>query len=228
MCGRFVNQFENKEAWESFFGEGIPDDVLEEVRIGYNICPTQIIPIFCKDAIGSGVSGDSGNGSGDGDSQFSWHASRWSIVAPWANEVSTKYATFNARSETVSEKASFKNAFNKGQRCVIPALGYYEWKSVNDEKQPYFAQRGLGEPIFFGGLYEPARDDIPHSCTILTLPATNAMKPLHHRMPLMVKEPAAWLEHGAIENHLVRAPWHKVAKTVSNPRNQGATLIEKV
>ena len=72
MCGRFANQFENKEAWESFFGEGLPDDVLEEVRIGFNICPTQIIPIFCKDA---------GEDDSDGGSpKYSWHASRWSIV----------------------------------------------------------------------------------------------------------------------------------------------------
>ena len=221
MCGRFANQFENKEAWESFFGEGLPDDVLEEVRIGYNICPTQIIPIFCNSTVDGG-----GSESEDGTS-YSWHASRWSIVAPWATEVSTKYATFNARCETLQEKASYKNAFNKGQRCIIPALGYYEWKSINDEKQPYFAQRGLSEPLFFGGLYEPARDDIPHSCTIITLPATNAMKPLHHRMPLMFAEPHSWLDSGSFDGHLVRAPWHEVSKTVNNPRNQGAELIEK-
>ena len=220
MCGRFANHFECKETWESFFGEGIPDEVLKEVRIGYNICPTQIIPIFCKDA------GDSD--SGNGDSQCSWHASRWSIIAPWATEISTKYATFNARSETLSEKASYKNAFKKGQRCIIPALGYYEWKSINDEKQPYFAQRGLSEPLFFGGLYEPARDEIPHSFTVITLPATNAMKPLHYRMPLMFAEPNSWLDTGSFDGHLVRTPWHQVSKTVNSPRNQGASLIEKV
>lgn len=210
MCGRFANQFENKEAWENFFGEALPDDVLEEVRIGYNICPTQIIPIFYKEG-----------------ETVSWHASRWSIVAPWATEVSTKYATFNARSETVQEKASYKNAWSKGQRCIIPALGYYEWKKIGDAKQPYFAQRGLSEPLFFGGLYEPARENIPHSCTIITLPATKAMKPLHHRMPLMFAEPLEWLESGSTEGHLVRAPWHEVSKTVNSPRNQGKSLIEK-
>jgi putative SOS response-associated peptidase YedK len=211
MCGRFANQLESKEAWEEYFGTPLPAEFLEEVAIGYNIAPTQMIPVVTKEG---------------------WLATRWGMIAPWSSEISSKFATFNARSETVAEKATFRGAWNDGRRCVVPALGYYEWKKEGEEKQPYFVNAASASPICFGGLYEPAREatsgaGIPASCTIITLPASDAMASLHHRMPLMFSDPTAWLESNSFDGHLNDLSWHAVDKTVNNPRNQGSKLIHK-
>ena len=214
MCGRFANQLESREAWEKYFVTPLPAECLEEVAIGYNIAPTQMIPVITK----------SGDNSGR-----TLLAARWGMIGPWvkdASEISSKFATFNARSETVSEKATFRSAWSDGRRCVIPAIGYYEWQKTQSGKQPYFAGLADESPLFFGGLYEPARESVCASCTIITMQASKMMAPLHHRMPLMFNDPEAWLNGNSFEGHLDDLSWHAVSKTVNNTRNQGIELIQ--
>jgi putative SOS response-associated peptidase YedK len=220
MCGRFANQQESVATWDEYFDIPMPISVREEVVLGYNIAPTQMIPI---------LTADSSNGNGG----RKWLAARWGMIGPWvkdASEISSKFSTFNARSETVSEKATFRGAWNAGRRCLIPALGYYEWKKEDDGKQPYFVHQKKDAALFFGGLYEPARDSdsgsVSASCTFITLPASDAMSPLHHRMPLMFNDPEAWLEGNSFEGHLDDLSWHAVGKTVNNTENQGIELIQ--
>lgn len=215
MCGRFANQFESVEQWEEYFGTPLLAEFIEEIAIGYNIAPTQMIPVVT-------------NSEGGGQTIL---AARWGMIGPWvkdAADISSKFATFNARSETVSEKATFRGAWKNGRRCVIPALGYYEWKKEGESKQPYFIHGDA--PFCFGGLYEPERDDtsgVPASCTIITLPASDAVASLHHRMPLMFDDPTVWLEGDSFDGHLNDLSWHAVDKAVNNPRNQGSALIQK-
>lgn len=217
MCGRFANQLESTEAWEEYFGTPLPAEFLEEVAIGYNIAPTQMIPVVT-------------NSEGGGRTLL---AARWGMIGPWvkdAADISSKFATFNARSETVAEKATFRGAWKEGRRCVIPALGYYEWKKEGESKQPYFVNAASDAPICFGGLYEPERDDtsgVPASCTIITLPASETMSPLHHRMPLMFDDPSIWLDSDSFDGHLDDLSWHAVDRAVNNTRNQGSELIQK-
>jgi len=54
---------------------------------------------------------------------------RWDIVPSWWKKPlkEKKFSTFNARSESISEKTSFKNAWNKNRRCIIPATSFFEW-----------------------------------------------------------------------------------------------------
>ena len=207
MCGRFANQLENSESWDEYFNcDNLLDDIVNEVAIGYNIAPTQTIPIVTKDG---------------------WLAARWGLVAPWATEISTKFATFNARSETVKEKATFKRAWNNNQRCVIPAIGYYEWKVEGNEKQPYFVCNINKSPMFFGGLYEPPREHIPASCTILTKQADKKMSALHPRVPYIFKSEGIqrWLQRGIANETFPEFLYYPVSKSVNNPNNQGSELV---
>jgi putative SOS response-associated peptidase YedK len=216
MCGRFANQQESVTAWDEYFDVPMPISVREEVVLGYNIAPTQMIPV---------LTADSSNGNGG----RNWLAARWGMIGPWvkdASDISSKFATFNARSETVSEKATFRSAWSDGRRCVIPAIGYFEWQKTQSGKQPYFAGLADESPLFFGGLYEPARESVCASCTIITMQASEMMAPLHHRMPLMFNEPEVWLEGNSFEGHLDDLSWHAVGKTVNNTENQGIELIQ--
>nr|XP_055039195.1 abasic site processing protein HMCES [Misgurnus anguillicaudatus]XP_055039196.1 abasic site processing protein HMCES [Misgurnus anguillicaudatus] len=68
-------------------------------------------------------------------------AMRWGLVPAWFREndpSKMQYSTSNCRSESLLEKKSYKDPFLKGQRCVILADGFYEWRRQEKEKQPFF------------------------------------------------------------------------------------------
>ncbi|XP_042358774.1 abasic site processing protein HMCES [Plectropomus leopardus] len=66
---------------------------------------------------------------------------RWGLVPAWFREKDPSkmhYNTSNCRSENILEKKSYKDPLIKGQRCVILADGFYEWKRQEKHKQPFF------------------------------------------------------------------------------------------
>ena len=104
----------------------------------------------------------------------------------------------NARSETASEKPSFRSAFRK-RRCLILADGFYEWRKTPTGKQPVRIQMKGGSPFAFAGLWESWNNREGgqiHSCTILTMAANSFMKNIHDRMPLILKKDneSKWLD----------------------------------
>ena len=78
---------------------------------------------------------------------------RWGLIPRWAKDLSIGYKTFNARSETVHAKPSFKAAFNS-RRCLIPASGFYEWDKISKLRQPYYLSRNDGCTMVLAGLWE--------------------------------------------------------------------------
>ncbi|XP_058229510.1 abasic site processing protein HMCES isoform X1 [Hemibagrus wyckioides] len=66
---------------------------------------------------------------------------RWGLVPAWFKESDPskmQYSTTNCRSESLLEKKSYKDPLLKGQRCVILADGFYEWRRLQKDKQPFF------------------------------------------------------------------------------------------
>ncbi|XP_072307785.1 abasic site processing protein HMCES [Eucyclogobius newberryi] len=66
---------------------------------------------------------------------------RWGLVPTWFKEsdpTKMQYSTNNCRRENILEKKTYKDPLLKGQRCVILADGFYEWKRQAKEKQPFF------------------------------------------------------------------------------------------
>jgi putative SOS response-associated peptidase YedK len=78
---------------------------------------------------------------------------RWGLVPRWAKDPSIGARMNNARAETVAEKPSFRDAYRK-RRCLIPANGFYEWKSEGGRKQPYYIYPASGELFSFAALWE--------------------------------------------------------------------------
>ena len=86
----------------------------------------------------------------------------------------------NARGETVTERPTFRAAFERG-RCLIPAEEFYEWK--DRKKYAFF----LGEePLYLAGIERETEKG--RRFVILTRPAAGAVAPYHHRMPVIVPE----------------------------------------
>ena len=121
----------------------------------------------------------------------------WPLVPAWAKGEVPKYSTANARAETMAEKASFRRAWERGQRCVLFADGFYEWQAVEGRKGklPWCIHLADEPLIAFGGLWERSRgadgEDVL-SCTIVTVEANPLMREIHnagrsrHRMPLIL------------------------------------------
>lgn len=96
----------------------------------------------------------------------------------------------NARSETVAEKPSLRQAF-QARRCLITANGFFEWKRSGGEKIPHYIHRSDGHIISLAGLWQTWRalDGEPlETCTILTTAANSLVQTIHDRMPVILHQ----------------------------------------
>jgi len=166
---------------------------------------------------------------------------RWGLVPHWAKDLSIGNRLINARAETVAEKPAFRQAFSR-RRCLVLASGFYEWGQTPAGKSPFFMSSPRGECLAFAGLWEHWRGagDLPlESCVIITTAANTSLARVHQRMPAILAEDAQmlWLNSatspGDCQQLLQPAPddqllIRQVARTVNNPRNEGAELISEV
>lgn len=170
---------------------------------------------------------------------------RWGLIPSWSDDPTAGNRLFNARSETLTTKPSFRAAFAQ-RRVIIPADGFYEWRAESDgSRQPHYFIRADGAPLAFAGLAEWWRDrhlpdgPVVHSCSIITGPAGPDMDGIHDRMPVILPPEAfvAWLdpdEDGTALGGLLRAApagtliHHPVDRRVGNVQYNDAELIAPV
>ncbi len=135
----------------------------------------------------------------------------WGLVPTWAKDKTKAAGMINARSETLVEKPSFKNLIAR-QRCVIPMQGFYEWSVTNSDspkpiKQAHYVSRADGEVMTVAGLWSiwvdpvqkqtaPSNNSVFKTCTIITTDANDSLRPIHHRMPVILERDAVatWLD----------------------------------
>ena len=109
----------------------------------------------------------------------------WGLIPPWAKDIYIARHTFNARCETLREKASFRMAFQR-RRCLIPATAYYEWRTANDRKIPYKFSLRDTKVFMLAGLWEywndPSGNEV-YSAAVVTCPAGRGLESYHDRVP---------------------------------------------
>jgi len=124
----------------------------------------------------------------------------WSLIPPYIKEVKElKFSTFNAKTETLREKNTYKQSWNEAKRCIFPATYFIEWKKIMDgdkvvAKVPYMI-KVKGRPIFgIAGLYENEHET--ESATIITTTPNKEMSEIHHRSPviLSIEQEDLWLD----------------------------------
>lgn len=137
---------------------------------------------------------------------------RRGLVPKWSSDIKIAYKLLNARAETIVEKPSFRNSF-KRTRCVIPASGFYEWKKIDKEKQPYLFTMENDKPFVFLGLYDTWRnkDDnsLLYSSTIITTTPNELTEAVHDRMPVITQD-------------------NNVIDTWLNPRNEDTDTLRSL
>ncbi len=116
---------------------------------------------------------------------------RWGLIPHWAKEEAIGYKMINARAETIAQKSSFSRAL-KTQRCIIPANGFYEWRTeiTKKRKTPFYIKLHSNRLMGFAGLYDKWKSPdgkVISSCTIITTQPNALLEPLHDRMPAIIE-----------------------------------------
>lgn len=182
MCGRFVLKTPFHEIARALGLSNLPN-----LEPRYNICPTQPVAVV---TLGKG-----------GRKAFTLH--RWGLIPSWTKDPTIGDRLFNARAETLAEKPAFKGPFRR-RRCLIPANGFYEWKSTGGRKQPHYIARPDRGLMAFAGIWDDwlgADGSEVQSCAVITTAAGPDVAAIHHRMPVILspRDYNRWLYDGGEE-----------------------------
>jgi putative SOS response-associated peptidase YedK len=223
MCGRIVNRMQPGYLREKF-DEAKAAEILEEAGLlpRFNLAPTEFLPGIRLDEKGA----------------VTWDIFRWGLIPRWAKPDRIPDKTFNARSETVAEKPTFRDAW-KTRRCILPVSGYYEWTGEPGNKQPFLFYRADGSPLILAGLWETWKhgDNVVDSCTVITRASAGRLAEYHHRMPVFLDRADVdmWLKGSESDAQTLIehdgtdfVGIHPVSREVNNSRNDYASLIEPI
>jgi putative SOS response-associated peptidase YedK len=146
---------------------------------------------------------------------------------------------FNARAETIIDDPMFRRAMRS--RCIVPASGYYEWKTVNGAKQPFYLSAANGGVLLIAGLWDECSDGSGTGrpvllCTLIVTAANGYTARIRHRMPVFLQPNnfASWLAGSAGPEVLTPAPndllrvWRVSTRVNSLGNDEDMSLIEPV
>jgi putative SOS response-associated peptidase YedK len=222
MCGRYTLTVDPSQLMATF------DLTASDLIWGgprYNIAPAQTVAVL-YDQTPTVLSG-----------------ARWGLVPSWSKDVSAGYKMINARSETLSEKPSFRTLLKK-KRCVVLADSFYEWRKNGDgSKTPMRFLMTDAAPFAFAGLWDAWKSpegEWLRTCTIITTAPNPLVAPVHDRMPAILAANARmnWLnpandDPGYLTSLLGAYPadamrGYPVSSAVGSVKNDRPELIEEL
>lgn len=227
MCGRYAASANPDELVETYEIDLVTPEGEAATRPRFNLAPTDDLPAVVERVRDDGP-------------QRCLVGLRWGLIPSWSRDASAASRMINARSETVADKPAYRAAF-RARRCLLPALGYYEWRSTEvagrQVKQPWFI-RPAATQLAMAGIYEFWRgpDGWLATASIITTTATDEIGWVHDRMPMTVTDVDAWLDPTLTDAEAARAiltppqgmTAHPVSRAVGNVRNDGPHLIEPI
>ena len=208
MCGRYYLEISKENM--SF----VTNIDSFEYKTNYNISPQTTVPTIINNELLN---------------------TTWGYFPSWLKEQDNPRPLFNSRYESLLEKKTFNSAF-RNNRCLIPLSGWYEWRTENESRQPYFFFNKENLQIFTAGLFwKRSNGDIETS--IITREAVPPLDTIHNRSPLILNTSQIdiWLSdkevdliYDDIKNvNYEDILFHKVDKAVNNTKNKNASLINK-
>jgi putative SOS response-associated peptidase YedK len=166
---------------------------------------------------------------------------RWGLIPFFARGEPPKYSTINATIEKLDTAPAWRGSWERGQRCVMPCAGFYEWKVMEDgRKQPFYIKPANEETFAFAALWDKsitAGGEVIVSCAVITMPANELLRDIHNsrfRMPAILRHEhiETWLSGTPQEARAVLLPFPSdemlawpVSPQVNAPRNNGPELI---
>lgn len=219
MCGRMnVDKDALEDIFELLLGEPFPG------TSNHNTAPTESAWIV-RNRRRSAEHADAG---------LEAALATWWLTPYWSPTPKPRYATFNAKAETLAESRVFREPFRR-RRCVVPVAGFYEWQGQGKARQPFHVHPRSGA-LLLGGVWDRWRprdgSAAIDSFAVVTTAASAELEFLHDRQPLMLSEDDAlrWLARDTSNTALARlmrprAPAGLTATPVSSyvgdPRNKG-------
>ena len=208
MCGRYYLEISKENI--SF----VNNIDIFEYKTNYNISPQSIVPAIINNELIN---------------------TKWGYFPSWLKEQDNPRPLFNSRYESLLEKKTFTSAF-RNSRCLIPLSGWYEWRTENEIRQPYFFYNKENLQIYTAGLFwKRSNGDIETS--IITREAVPPLNTIHNRSPLILNtsQIESWLSdkevdliYDDIKNvNYEDILFHKVDTAVNNTKNKNASLINK-
>lgn len=225
MCGRFVGNFNTQDLIDEIGGAvdafGLTlrtPDFDGPLLQNFNVAPTHVVPILR--VVGSEVVVD---------------VMRWGLIPIWAKDANIGSKMINARSETITEKPSFKGLV-PGHRCIIPMTGFYEWNRENPKaKVPYFVTRADGHLILGAGIWSdsPIVDEA-RTFSLITRDSVDDLAFVHDRSPVefTAEDAVEWMSASQAPLELFASAQQprfktlKVSTRVNAVRNNDSGLIE--
>ena len=226
MCGRFVGAFSAEvlmdEMSEALSAAHMTIAFVDDGPLfapNYNTAPTHTVPILRHE-----------------ESLVVIDPMQWGLVPSWSKDPSVGSKMINARSETITEKPSFRQSV-PGRRCIIPMSGFYEWdRSDPKRKVPYFVTREDGGLMLVAGIWTPSPAlEGRHTFSLITRESVDDLSHIHSRSPveLHAEDALEWMCNPVPPLELFapdlqpRFVARKVSTMVNSVRNNSASLLEE-
>ena len=207
MCGRF-NSIASGKDFASVYGAQVLTD---ELSSNFNVAPTTLVYVLHRQDVGRVLD-----------------VMSWGLIPSWSKDKTRAASMINARSETLTEKPSFRNLVSE-HRCILPIQGFYEWQNLASEtkkpkKQAHYITRVDEQPMTLAGLWtiwKQPDSSLLRTCTIITTEANEKLSPIHHRMPVILERDSVdiWLgESKALPHDLLVAAKNEIVKSEPTSR----------
>ncbi len=154
---------------------------------------------------------------------------KWGFRPSWNK--TGKMEPINARFESISEKPIFRDSFEK-RRCLIPATGWYEWKTTPLGKVPFYHRLVDNKPMLFAGIYDDWNDtnETRRTFCILKTDSDETISHIHQRMPLIIPSGSVdeWLNFGKVTSNPALFEVHPVDRKVNSTTAEGIELTQPI
>ncbi|WP_417464332.1 SOS response-associated peptidase [Kordiimonas sp.] len=188
MCGRLSHEMSWRQIHD-LYSLTDPDMVPNSHQSNLNAAPTALLPILINE---------------DGENKVV--QARWWFHLDWAKSFdhNAKYAMFNARTDRLKDSKAYRPAFERGQRCLVPVNGFYEWRAEGGaKKQCYLIDIEEDWRFSLAGLFNrhkgiPDKDGMPvnYTFTIFTTEPNESFSAFHSRMarPVPQRDYSYWMD----------------------------------
>jgi putative SOS response-associated peptidase YedK len=233
MCGRYVSPeqaaIEREYQIDRTNSHLLLDAAIEQTFLqSFNVAPTDRVPVVRVIRHSEG--------------KREAVLMRWGLIPFYAKGEPPKASTINATIEKLDSAPMWRGAWERGQRCIMPCAGFYEWQVLDGgRKQPYYIKPANTQTFALAALWDrsiPPSGEPIISCAVITMPANELLRDIHNakqRMPaiLQAENIDAWLTGSPEQARAALAQYPSdemlawpVSSRVNTPKNNDATLIE--
>lgn len=190
----------------------------------YNISPGSLLPVVYVE---------------DGERKI--YTFQWGLIPEEADAEREGKDNYEAKVEELEEDTWLKTCFEK-RRCIIPADGFYKWKTTKKKSTPFYVRLLSNRVAALAGVYsvwESASGRDVYSFTLLTTEANALVQPVDERMPVILRpdDYNTWLDEDTDTDKLnsllkplslTEMAVNRVSEKVADLNSQGPELIQPI